>query len=127
MNLQFVTTDWCLFVQLLPKHSAAIILAQVQKRREKRKDKKEKEIEKPGEESVRKNREVFTRSVHVKYGLYFFWVVGGEEAALYIFSLFFSSYKIDKLHMAETITYCSIYCNSIHLMFAAGWINCTWL
>lgn len=114
-------------MQLLPKHSAAIILAQVQKRREKRKDKKEKEIEKPGEESVRKNREVFTRSVHVKCGLYFFWVVGGEEAALYIFSLFFSSYKIDKLHMAETITYCSIYCNSIHLMFAAGWINCTWL
>lgn len=47
--------------KLLPKHSAAIILAQVRGRKEKKKDKKEKEFEKPGTESVRKNREVFTR------------------------------------------------------------------
>ena len=45
----------------MPKHSAAIILAQVQKKKKKEKDKKEKEPEKPGLESVRKNREVFTR------------------------------------------------------------------
>ena len=43
----------------MPKHSAAIILAAVQKKKDK--DKKEKELEKPGLESVRKNREVFTR------------------------------------------------------------------
>ena len=46
--------------QLLPKHSAAIILSQ----RQKPKDKQSKKIiepEKPGQESVRKNRENFTR------------------------------------------------------------------
>ncbi|XP_076471600.1 nck-associated protein 1-like isoform X3 [Babylonia areolata] len=47
--------------KLLPKHSAAIILAQVQKKKKKEREKKEKEPEKPGMESVRKNREVFTR------------------------------------------------------------------
>merc|ERR1719239_762535 len=46
--------------KLLPKHSAAIILSQ----RQKPKDKQSKKIiepEKPGQESVRKNRENFTR------------------------------------------------------------------
>ncbi|XP_070198960.1 nck-associated protein 1-like isoform X2 [Littorina saxatilis] len=47
--------------KLLPKHSAAIILAQVQKKKKKEKEKEKKEPEKPGQESVRKNREVFTR------------------------------------------------------------------
>lgn len=47
--------------KLLPKHSAAIILAHVQKKKSKNKEKKEKEPEKPGQESVRKNRETFTR------------------------------------------------------------------
>ncbi|BFZ05028.1 hypothetical protein BsWGS_08068 [Bradybaena similaris] len=46
--------------KLLPKHSAPIILSQRQKTKDKR-DKKIQEPEKPGQESVRKNRENFTR------------------------------------------------------------------
>ncbi|CAL1535112.1 unnamed protein product [Lymnaea stagnalis] len=46
--------------KLLPKHSAAIILSQRQKSKDK-KEKKFQEPEKPGQESVRKNRENFTR------------------------------------------------------------------
>lgn len=52
-----------LFLQLLPKHSAASIL-QSSNKHKKNKDKKKQvgpEEEKPGTESVRKNRENFTR------------------------------------------------------------------
>ena len=52
--------------QLLPKHSAAIILSQRHRVKEK-KDKKYVEPEKPGKESERKNRENFTRQAHFTY------------------------------------------------------------
>ncbi|KAK0068424.1 membrane-associated protein Hem-like isoform X3 [Biomphalaria pfeifferi] len=60
-----VVIDFCdenakLDSKLLPKHSAAIILSQRQKSKEK-KEKKIQEPEKPGDESIRKNRENFTR------------------------------------------------------------------
>lgn len=58
---KFVTLFF--FLQLLPKHSAASIL-QSSNKHKKNKDKKKQvgpEEEKPGTESVRKNRENFTR------------------------------------------------------------------
>ncbi|XP_067656118.1 nck-associated protein 1-like isoform X1 [Haliotis asinina] len=48
--------------KLLPKHSAATILNTVQRKKNKEKKNREiKEPEKPGQESIRKNRENFTR------------------------------------------------------------------
>ena len=48
-------------MQLLPKHSAAAILSQVQKKKKKKEKDKKPLSEKPGIESIRKNREVFTK------------------------------------------------------------------
>ncbi|KAK6192637.1 hypothetical protein SNE40_004076 [Patella caerulea] len=47
--------------KLLPKHSAATILNTVQRKKNKDKKKTIQEPEKPGQESIRKNRENFTR------------------------------------------------------------------
>ncbi|KAK3104202.1 hypothetical protein FSP39_025272 [Pinctada imbricata] len=59
-----VCEEQCLLnYKLLPKHSASSIQQTVQKNKKKqdKKKEKEKEAEKPGDESVRKNRENFTR------------------------------------------------------------------